>query len=81
MRDLEAKFKTILENIIGHKTVESKQEIVTRWWEAIQDAYSEPQRHYHTIEHINSMWALLDSIPQEDINDKNVVGFAIFFHE
>jgi predicted metal-dependent HD superfamily phosphohydrolase len=81
MRDLDAKFKTILGNTIGHKNVESKQEIVTKWWKTIQDAYAEPQRHYHTIEHINSMWALLDSVPQEDIDDKNVVGFAIFFHE
>jgi predicted metal-dependent HD superfamily phosphohydrolase len=78
---LEVKFKIILENTVGREKVESNQKIVDKWWKTIQDAYTEPQRHYHTIEHINSMWTLLDRVPEEDVNDRNVVGFAIFFHE
>ena len=78
---MDVKFQTILENIIGREQVVLKQEMIDHWWNSVLEAYSQPQRHYHTIEHIKSMWALLDSVPQQFINDINAVGFAIFFHE
>jgi len=79
--DLYEKFETILENTIGHEDTNYKREIMSKWWTTIQDAYTEPQRHYHTIMHITSMWTLLDTVPQENIRDKNAMGFAILFHE
>lgn len=79
--DLGVKFKTILENTIGDEQARSKQEVVDGWWKTILDAYSQPQRHYHTVEHIRSMWSILDTVPAENISDINSLGFAIFFHE
>ncbi|KIM31654.1 hypothetical protein M408DRAFT_327128 [Serendipita vermifera MAFF 305830] len=81
MVDLAAKFKIILENSIGLENVELKQEAIDRWWKVITDAYAQPQRHYHTIEHIKSMWTNLDSTQPNHMHDVGVVGFAIFFHD
>ncbi|MCJ1356572.1 MAG: hypothetical protein MMC33_006567 [Icmadophila ericetorum] len=46
------------------------------------DAYSEPQRHYHTLEHIQSMLSLLPDV-QSYLNDEEetIVQLAIWFHD
>lgn len=54
------------------------------WARRIQGAYSEPQRHYHTLKHIERMWETLDMLePQLDFDayDMEVTRLAILFHE
>ncbi|KAJ3052549.1 hypothetical protein HK097_006080 [Rhizophlyctis rosea] len=49
-----------------------------KWWTEIETRYSEPQRHYHTLEHIGSMHYLLE---ESDPKDFDVISLAIFFHD
>lgn len=43
-------------------------------------AYGEPGRHYHTLEHLAALFALLDAHGGE-IADRNAMELAIFFHD
>jgi predicted metal-dependent HD superfamily phosphohydrolase len=43
-------------------------------------AYSEPGRHYHTLDHIAALLHLLDR-HGEGLVDRNAVELAIFFHD
>ena len=43
-------------------------------------AYSEPHRHYHTIEHVASLLRLLDEHGR-GVLDRNAVALAILFHD
>lgn len=78
---LQTNFEKIVEKTSTIKDVTRIQELTSQWWRRIIDAYSEPQRHYHTVDHINSMWDVLDSTPEEEITDRGAVVLAILFHE
>ena len=53
-----------------------------KWAERIINSYGEPQRHYHTIKHIESMWDLWTTLnTQCTIEEDTVVKLAILFHE
>jgi predicted metal-dependent HD superfamily phosphohydrolase len=41
-------------------------------------AYSAPERHYHTLQHLENLFAQVAAFPQEDAV---VVGLAIWFHD
>jgi predicted metal-dependent HD superfamily phosphohydrolase len=43
-------------------------------------AYSEPGRHYHTLDHLAALFVLLDR-HSEGLADRNAVELAIFFHD
>jgi predicted metal-dependent HD superfamily phosphohydrolase len=43
-------------------------------------AYSEPHRHYHTVEHVASLLRLLDEHGR-GVLDRNAVALAILFHD
>ena len=43
-------------------------------------AYSEPARHYHTLDHIAALLHLLNQ-HGEGLGDRNAVEMAIFFHD
>lgn len=49
-------------------------------WNLLSDKYSEPERHYHTKEHILDCLNQLDSA-QEHVPDLNAVELAIWFHD
>ena len=38
-----------------NKSLDVDENIVDRWWTIIVDKYSESQRHYHTMNHIEDM--------------------------
>ena len=44
------------------------------------DAYNEPHRHYHTMNHVYSCLNLLDGLPVTGEN-KDMLEFAIWFHD
>lgn len=56
-------------------------ETVRDWWYLISKAYSEPQRCYHTMDHILAMWTLLDSTSSDEVVDRDAITMAILFHE
>jgi len=55
-----------------------------KWSKALITAYTEPQRHYHTVSHINSMLqylSQLSQIPGQQITNPTAITLAIFFHD
>jgi predicted metal-dependent HD superfamily phosphohydrolase len=48
--------------------------------DALVAAYSEPQRHYHTLDHIAALFRLLDQHGQH-LSDRDAVELAILFHD
>ena len=53
---------------------------VTRdsWHQKLIDAYSEPQRSYHTIQHLDECLRLLDEV---SCNQPNMIEMALWFHD
>ena len=45
-----------------------------RWWREIESRYSEPHRHYHTLQHIGEMLALLP-------HANETLLAAVWFHD
>ena len=50
------------------------------WADAVIQRYKEPQRHYHTLEHIATMFRCLDAC-RAMLRDEAGVALAIFFHD
>jgi predicted metal-dependent HD superfamily phosphohydrolase len=48
--------------------------------EALVQAYAEPHRHYHTLDHIAHLLALLDR-HDSDPGDRDALALAILFHD
>jgi predicted metal-dependent HD superfamily phosphohydrolase len=80
-KSLEAAFQKIVDNQSINEDAKRTQDLAVHWWQTIVSAYSEPQRHYHTVGHIESMWKALETIPEDQISDRDAVVLAILFHE
>ncbi|PVF98226.1 hypothetical protein CPB86DRAFT_758889 [Serendipita vermifera] len=74
-------FQIAIKNILDPNAFSSNQETLDKWNATIITAYSETQRHYHTVEHIRSMLDSMDSVDESEIHDKNTVVLAILFHD
>ena len=48
---------------------------------ALETAYAEPHRRYHTREHIEACLALLDGQPELSERDRQVLTWAIWWHD
>ena len=59
------------------------ERITSDWWLVLERRHSEPQRHYHTLEHLAELFSFLDSPFGADIapHRRPLVEFAIFFHD
>jgi predicted metal-dependent HD superfamily phosphohydrolase len=55
-------------------------EIARQEFDLVAAAYSEPHRHYHTLEHIGDMLALVDQL-QRLAADSSAVRLAVWFHD
>lgn len=51
-----------------------------KWWGVIEGRYSEKQRHYHTLRHLEEMFQHFDKYFKK-LNQPELVVLAIFFHE
>jgi predicted metal-dependent HD superfamily phosphohydrolase len=51
-----------------------------RWWTEIERRYTEPQRHYHTLEHLEALFRHFDR-HEDSLADREAVAAAIFFHD
>jgi predicted metal-dependent HD superfamily phosphohydrolase len=71
---LQADFTALAKNLGGDEATTQK------WTKALISRYTEPQRHYHTIEHINSMLIYYKQYCYE-IEDESVIKLAILFHD
>jgi predicted metal-dependent HD superfamily phosphohydrolase len=54
--------------------------VAAKWFEKIVEAYSEPGRHYHTLDHIRSLFSTLD-IVRRYIITYPIISFAVWFHD
>lgn len=48
--------------------------------EDLHDRYTEPQRHYHTLRHLDEMLLLLDA-RAANVDNKIVIELAVWFHD
>lgn len=71
---LRSVFNTLAENLGTNETTTQK------WSDALISRYTEPQRHYHTTEHIYAMLRDLD-FHLHLIKDETTMKLAIFFHD
>eukprot|EP01132_Coremiostelium_polycephalum_P009907 gene9907-12150_t len=66
-------------------------EVGNKWWEIIETKYSEKQRYYHTLEHINQLFNTYDDLNRNTafsdtttttiIHNKSIVELSIWFHD
>lgn len=56
------------------------EKLIAEAWSEILKAYSGNKRHYHNLQHIAALLKLSDNYAQE-LADKNIVDFAIFYHD
>lgn len=57
--------------------------VTRKWWKVVLDSYSEPQRYYHTLQHIGHLLWLIKHEPIISNNIQNLthVVLAVFFHD
>jgi predicted metal-dependent HD superfamily phosphohydrolase len=60
--------------------IQTPPHALEKWSNEVLVRYSESQRHYHTLSHIDSMLSLLSQHGAR-IQDKTVIMLAIFFHD
>lgn len=48
---------------------------------ALEAAYAEPHRRYHTRRHIEQCLALLDQVPDLEDSERQVLAWAIWWHD
>jgi predicted metal-dependent HD superfamily phosphohydrolase len=65
---LENKFKTLCQKFTKEQT------LISKLWQEIKIAHSEPSRHYHTLKHLEHIYKELQS-PSVSME------FAIFYHD
>ena len=63
------------------KTTGIKDEIANKWKDLMIQKYSEPQRHYHTLTHIERMLKLFSDWRQTNDLDYQVYILAVVFHD
>src|SRR4051794_5327783 len=71
---LRSEFTKVLKKLDGHENA------INFWANTLIQAYTEPQRYYHTTNHIYSMLKCFED-STAFINDKLATQLAIFFHD
>ena len=56
------------------------ERLCSKWWEIIKGRYSEPQRHYHTLAHLEDMFEKFETV-KDKICQPAAVSLSVFFHE
>lgn len=54
--------------------------LAERRFQKLVDAYSEPGRHYHTLRHLDEMFATIETL-KESARDLAAIQFAAWFHD
>ena len=58
----------------------SNQHLVQKLWKELQRCYSASSRYYHNLTHIETLLHLAEE-HQKFIRQKNLVSFAVFYHD
>jgi len=58
----------------------NNKELATNLWLEIFTKYSEPKRHYHTIDHLEAMLGNLNEV-KSLVADYDTTLFAVFYHD
>ena len=74
--------KTSLESIFALlvKALGGDEAAVKKWTDEFITRYTEPQRHYHTLDHIHIMFQCLDQL-RSSVKDETTMKLGIFFHD
>lgn len=56
------------------------QNLIENLWSEIEKKYSEKSRHYHNLEHLESMFSELDFVKDKISNFSNI-SFSVFYHD
>ena len=75
---IEMSLRTIWFGLNKHLGI--PEEFISRWWAIVEARYSETQRHYHTLAHIEDMFHKFE-IVKGKLRSPESVSLAIFFHE
>lgn len=62
------------------KKYTNDHELANNLWLEIFTKYSEPKRHYHTIDHLKNMLRDLNEV-KDKIEDWDTILFAVFYHD
>jgi len=62
------------------KDLSVSKEICQEWWEYISTHYEEPTRFYHTLTHIQELFAYRDKF-SDSFEEPHLVDLAIWFHD
>jgi len=62
------------------KQLEVSPDICNEWWEYISTHYEEPTRFYHTLTHIEELFAYRDKFT-DSFAEPNLIDLAIWFHD
>ncbi|GBM46678.1 hypothetical protein AVEN_238657-1, partial [Araneus ventricosus] len=76
----EADVKTYVHQKWLELAADVEASIKEKWWNTLKSCYSEDSRKYHTFLHLKRMFHHMESLSNE-IQSKNAVSYAIFFHE
>lgn len=56
------------------------EQLVASYWQELELAYTQPGRHYHTLQHIEQLLDLLDAV-NEHCSDLVALQLAVFYHD
>lgn len=54
--------------------------MIGQLWQEIRDEYGSEHRHYHTLEHLDTMYSVLQEV-SSSIADMQLTLFALFYHD
>lgn len=77
MSSLALRFKELSGRVVN---VADTASLTSLWWNKIETRYSEPQRYYHTLNHLESMFFYFENV-KDNLQNPDLVSLAIFFHE
>lgn len=76
--DDSMRIKEVFEEIIVG--LGNSQQIASEKWEVISSAYNSPNRFYHNLNHIESMFLLLEK-QKDSINNWESIVFGLLYHD
>lgn len=56
------------------------QDLISRLWKEIETKYTEKNRYYHNLLHLENMFRELETV-KNDISDYLTVSFSVFYHD
>lgn len=62
------------------QTLRVSEAATNKWWTIVRDGMQEKQRHYHTLTHLEELFAHADAF-KSHLRDPCAVDLAIFFHD